>query len=67
MNVLLVLVPCSLVLGLLALLAFVWTIRSEQYNDLEGDAMRILGDAEDGPNEDAGQREIAENARVSKG
>ena len=44
MNVLVVLVPCSLILGLGALLAFVWTLRHDQYEDLDGDAERILFD-----------------------
>ena len=44
MNILVVLVPCSLVLGLGALVAFIWTIRSKQYEDMEGDAARVLLD-----------------------
>ena len=44
MNILVVLVPCSLVLGLGALVAFIWTIRSHQYEDMEGDAARVLLD-----------------------
>lgn len=44
MNILVILVPCSLILGLGALAAFVWTIRSDQYDDPEGDAWRILND-----------------------
>ncbi|MEL6463789.1 MAG: cbb3-type cytochrome oxidase assembly protein CcoS [Pseudomonadota bacterium] len=44
MNVLVILVPCSLILGLGALVAFVWTLRSDQYSDPEGDAQRILLD-----------------------
>ncbi len=44
MNVLIVLVPVSLTLAILALVAFLWTLRSEQYDDLEGDAWRILSD-----------------------
>jgi len=47
MNVLVILVPCSLVLGLGALAAFVWTLRRNQYEDLEGDAQRILFDDQD--------------------
>ncbi|MEM7074928.1 MAG: cbb3-type cytochrome oxidase assembly protein CcoS [Pseudomonadota bacterium] len=49
MDVLLILVPCSLVLGLLALAAFVWTLRAHQYDDLEGDAMRALDEHDDAP------------------
>jgi len=44
MNVLVVLIPISLILGGLGLAAFVWTLRSEQYRDPEGDAARILLD-----------------------
>ncbi|NNE79292.1 MAG: cbb3-type cytochrome oxidase assembly protein CcoS [Silicimonas sp.] len=47
MNILVVLVPCSLILGLGALAAFVWTLRHDQYEDLEGDAERILFDEDD--------------------
>ena len=51
MNVLAILVPVSLVLGALGLAAFIWTIRSNQFDDLEGDAWRILQDDEDAPRE----------------
>ncbi len=44
MNVLFVLVPVSLFLAGLALGFFLWTLRSEQYDDLEGDAWRILSE-----------------------
>ncbi len=44
MDVLILLVPISLGLGLLGLLAFVWTLRSRQYEDPKGDAARILSD-----------------------
>jgi len=44
MNVLVVLIPVSLALGGLGLLAFLWTIRSEQYEDNEGNAARIILD-----------------------
>lgn len=47
MNVLVILVPVSLILGALGLIAFLWTIRARQYDDLEGNAWRIL--AEDDP------------------
>ncbi|MEM8731670.1 MAG: cbb3-type cytochrome oxidase assembly protein CcoS [Pseudomonadota bacterium] len=49
MDVLLILVPCSLALGLLALVAFVWTLRAHQYDDLEGDSMRALGEHDTAP------------------
>ncbi|GFE64849.1 cbb3-type cytochrome oxidase assembly protein CcoS [Litoreibacter roseus] len=42
MNILLILVPVSLCLGAVGLIAFVWSLRSDQYEDLDGDAQRIL-------------------------
>ena len=51
MNVLVVLIPVSLGLGLLALLAFLWTLKSDQYSDIEGDAMRILNQDDDKPSQ----------------
>lgn len=44
MNALVILIPVSLVLGLGGLVAFLWTLRSDQYDDLEGDSWRILND-----------------------
>ena len=39
----------GIVLGLLGLVAFLWTLRSRQYEDLDGAAERILlGDDDDG-------------------
>jgi len=47
MNVLLILIPVSLTLGALGLCAFLWTIRSGQYDDAEGAAARLLLDDEE--------------------
>jgi cbb3-type cytochrome oxidase maturation protein len=44
MNVLVYLVPMALILGLTALGAFFWSIRSHQYEDMEGAALRVLTD-----------------------
>jgi len=44
MNVLAVLIPISLILGGLGLAAFIWTVRSQQYDDDSGNAARILLD-----------------------
>jgi len=44
MNVLIVLVPVALGLGLAGLAAFLWTLRSGQYDDIDGAALRILPD-----------------------
>jgi len=42
MDSLLFLIPIALGLGLLGLGAFFWTVRTAQYDDLEGAAHRIL-------------------------
>ncbi|MFQ1700109.1 cbb3-type cytochrome oxidase assembly protein CcoS [Loktanella agnita] len=42
MNVLVVLIPVSVSLGLLGLVGFLWTMRASQYEDTEGDRHRIL-------------------------
>ncbi len=47
MNVLLILIPFSLVLGGIGLTAFLWTLRANQYDDAKGNAARILLDDED--------------------
>lgn len=44
MNVLSFLIPISLLLGGVGLAAFVYTLKSRQYDDPEGDARRILTD-----------------------
>ena len=44
MNTALLLAPFSVVLGLMAVGAFVWTLRSGQYEDIQGAAARILID-----------------------
>lgn len=44
MNVLIYLVPAALLLGLLGLGAFLWNLRTGQYEDLDGAAVRILSD-----------------------
>jgi cbb3-type cytochrome oxidase maturation protein len=46
MNVLVILIPISLILGGVGLAAFIWTVRSDQYDDDQGNAARILLDEE---------------------
>ncbi|MBW7946457.1 MAG: cbb3-type cytochrome oxidase assembly protein CcoS [Sphingomonadaceae bacterium] len=49
MNGLVILIPVALGLGLAGLAAFFWSVRSGQYEDLDGAAMRVLlDDDEDG-------------------
>ena len=42
MTVLGFLIPAALLLGLGGLVAFLWTVKSGQYDDMEGAAARIL-------------------------
>lgn len=44
MQMLVILVPVSLGLGLLGLGAFVWALKSRQYDDPDGDSQRFLSD-----------------------
>ena len=44
MNGLAVLIPIALMLGLAGLAAFFWAMRSGQFDDMEGAALRIFID-----------------------
>lgn len=44
MTVLVYLVPLALFLGLAGLFGFLWSLRHNQYDDLDGAALRILDD-----------------------
>jgi cbb3-type cytochrome oxidase maturation protein len=44
MNVLIYLVPMALLLGLMWLFAFIWSLKSGQYDDVDGTALRMLSD-----------------------
>ena len=43
------LIPIAIGLGLTGLASFMWTLRSGQYDDLEGAAERILFECNEGP------------------
>lgn len=47
MTTLSLLIPVALGLGALGLGAFLWSLTSGQYEDLDGAAVRILHDADD--------------------
>ena len=49
MSVLIYLIPIALILGLIGLAAFIWSLKSEQYEDLDGAANRILLDDNENP------------------
>ena len=44
MNILVILVPVALFLGLLGLGAFMWSLHNRQYDDLEGAGWRAISD-----------------------
>lgn len=44
MTVLLYLIPIAIALGLTGLAAFLWSLRSGQYEDMDGAALRVLSD-----------------------
>jgi cbb3-type cytochrome oxidase maturation protein len=43
------LIPVALLLGLIGLAAFMWALKSGQFEDLDGAAERILFDDDDAP------------------
>jgi len=47
MNILTVLIPVTLILGLAGLAAFFWALRHNQFDDPKGEANRILSDRYD--------------------
>lgn len=49
MNSLVFLVPLALALGAVAVGAFIWSMGSGQYEDLDGSAERVLMDEQDRP------------------
>jgi cbb3-type cytochrome oxidase maturation protein len=59
MNVLLLLIPLSLVLLLAIIGAFIWAVRSGQFEDLDTPPLDILGDA----GERDGERDGHDDAR----
>lgn len=44
MDILMFLIPMAVLLGLVGLAAFFWSLTSKQYDDLDGAAHRILID-----------------------
>lgn len=47
MTILYLLIPLGLIIMAIAIAAFLWAIKSGQYDDLEGPAHRILMDDDD--------------------
>ncbi|CUH12735.1 cytochrome oxidase maturation protein, cbb3-type [Jannaschia seosinensis] len=67
MNVLVVLIPVSVLLGFVGLVACIWTLRADQYEDLEGDAVRILLTDDDAPPDDSRDTEEPETTSKNEG
>ncbi|MFN3506323.1 MAG: cbb3-type cytochrome oxidase assembly protein CcoS [Allorhizobium sp.] len=49
MNMLIFLIPIALFLGGLGLFAFLWSLKSGQYEDLDGAAWRVISENDDKP------------------
>lgn len=49
MNSLLYLIPAALFLGAIGLAGFLWALKTGQFDDMEGNASRILYDDDDKP------------------
>ena len=47
MSVFFFLIPLAVFLGFAGLIAFIWSLKSGQYDDMDGAAMRILIDEEE--------------------
>ena len=57
---LVILVPMALGLGLVGLLGFLWSLKSGQYDDLQGAAWRAIADDE--PARDENQKTVIDRA-----
>lgn len=49
MTILILMIPISGALALLALWGFMWALKAHQFDDLQGNAERILHDEDDDP------------------
>lgn len=66
MEVIYGLIPGMILLGLIAVGVLFWAARSGQFNDLEGDAQRILMDEDDLQEKRPCEPESSENNEVAK-
>ncbi len=63
MEVLIYLVPMALALGLVGLGGFLWSLKSGQYDDLDGAAWRAIMDEDELENVDRAREAVAASAR----
>ncbi len=47
MDIILMLIPAALLISAAAFIVFYWSVKSDQYEDMEGEAYRILMDDDD--------------------
>lgn len=66
MEILLLLIPLSVVLVLLIGAAFWWSVRSGQFDDLEGPAHRILADDDTPPQPPGGSAQPDETRQSGR-
>jgi len=66
MTVLVYLLPVALFLGLVGLAAFLWSLKSGQYDDLDGAAERILFDDDKPPRRDPSQGDPSRGDRPER-
>ncbi|HLG83783.1 MAG TPA: cbb3-type cytochrome oxidase assembly protein CcoS [Bradyrhizobium sp.] len=63
MEVLVILVPLALCLGLAGLAAFLWSLKSGQYEDLDGAAWRAIADDDGSPEQPRSEPAPADGRR----
>lgn len=49
MNMLIYLIPIALFMGGIGLVAFLWSLKSGQYDDMDGAAWRVITQDDDNP------------------
>ena len=66
MDILFLLIPVSILVLIVAIWAFIWAVKSGQFEDLEGPAYRIIMDDDNDPMipPAPGQSELADSAPV---
>jgi cbb3-type cytochrome oxidase maturation protein len=47
MTILYLMIPVAIIMGVIALAAFLWSVKNDQYEDLAGAAERVLNDIEE--------------------
>ena len=63
MDIILLLIPAALMVSGVAIIVFFWSVRSGQFEDLEGDAYRIIMDGDDNDVEPSDDKEPEQTSR----